>query len=555
MIKVFLSSTSKDLKDYREAVFRAISALEGYHVVRMENFTAADWNVDEFCRREVARCDLFLGLIGLHYGESPPGSDRSYTMREYDAAVSLRRPRLIFLAPEDFPAPGDLRESDELWNRQQLFREKVKADRLTSARWDNQYSLAADVVAALHNWEIERPVLQSFYPLDEFFRRQALREKPADFYNGTRPNWANIALKHDARRLLYDRVRQFVEDDSLPPQRAAIITGLAGEGKTTLLMRLAWDLAEAGYHVLWRTGSEPIDPEATGRYLASREEPAILCFNRADAEEGLPALAAYLTEKGSLFTFLMEARLHEWRAAGMQAELRRSLSLQPFHIVELEREEIEAILDKLEAAGELGALEGLPRQSQIAHFADKLKADRQLLPALLTAKAGQESFEAIVEDVLRRVLKWEDGKFLVHAHALLSAVHRFGLWLSRPLYALALNIQEREVGRRILSRLEGELLAVSEVEGERLYTRHPVIAQKVYEIAIREGFTVEPQYLYGDLVEALGRLLEKDHRLPERKLLTILPLGLKKEGEYEAARLLFERGTKADPTSAPTWQA
>ncbi len=40
MYKVFLSSTSRDLEAYREAVHRAIDGLPGFSLVKMEDFGA-----------------------------------------------------------------------------------------------------------------------------------------------------------------------------------------------------------------------------------------------------------------------------------------------------------------------------------------------------------------------------------------------------------------------------------------------------------------------------------------------------------------------------------
>jgi hypothetical protein len=40
--KVFLSSTSRDLEPYREAVHRVIDGLPGFQLVKMEDFGARD---------------------------------------------------------------------------------------------------------------------------------------------------------------------------------------------------------------------------------------------------------------------------------------------------------------------------------------------------------------------------------------------------------------------------------------------------------------------------------------------------------------------------------
>lgn len=115
----FLSSTAKDLAEHREAVYRGIQRMDGWKCIRMEDFGARDDTPDEFCRGQAAACDVFVGLVGHLYGSSPPGSDESFTVREYNAAGEAGRPRLIFVAPDDFPLAASLREADE-HSRKQL---------------------------------------------------------------------------------------------------------------------------------------------------------------------------------------------------------------------------------------------------------------------------------------------------------------------------------------------------------------------------------------------------------------------------------------------------
>jgi formylglycine-generating enzyme required for sulfatase activity len=152
--KVFLSSTARDLGPHREAVFKAISGLDGFQCVRMEDFGARDWEADAFCRARVAECDVFLGLVGHLYGSSPEGSEVSFTEREHDAAVAAGVPRLLFLASDDLPMPPSLREPDETWQRQLRFRERLRRERIV-AFFDFPDPLATKVVAALRNLERE----------------------------------------------------------------------------------------------------------------------------------------------------------------------------------------------------------------------------------------------------------------------------------------------------------------------------------------------------------------------------------------------------------------
>jgi len=150
--KVFLSSTAKDLRDYGEAVCRAINRLEDYKCIWMEDFGARDWEADKFCRQKVAGCDILVGVVGHCYGSCPKGSDKSYTEREYDAAVAAGKPRLMFFAPEDFPVPANRIESSRKRKKQLAFRKRVGEERIY-ATFTSPEILAEQVVLAIHNWE------------------------------------------------------------------------------------------------------------------------------------------------------------------------------------------------------------------------------------------------------------------------------------------------------------------------------------------------------------------------------------------------------------------
>lgn len=132
--KVFLSSTGADLRDYREAGYRALQKLDDWKCIRMEDFGARDWDVDTFCREQVKACDLFLGIIGHRFGDGPKGSKESYTLREYQAAVSANIPRLLFLAPDNFPIAANLLEPMRKIKAQAKFRTELRDSKDRMAR-------------------------------------------------------------------------------------------------------------------------------------------------------------------------------------------------------------------------------------------------------------------------------------------------------------------------------------------------------------------------------------------------------------------------------------
>jgi hypothetical protein len=152
MRQVFLSSTARDLQEYRNAVFEAIQKCDGWHVVRMEDFGARAEMTDEFCRAKVAECDLFVGIVGHYFGSNPKGSKKSYTQQEYDAAVEINKPRLMFVTPDDFSTPANLRESTKKYKLQQEFRKRVQETQPCPS-FSSQQDLATKVVTAIRNHE------------------------------------------------------------------------------------------------------------------------------------------------------------------------------------------------------------------------------------------------------------------------------------------------------------------------------------------------------------------------------------------------------------------
>jgi formylglycine-generating enzyme required for sulfatase activity len=156
MRTIFLSSTSKDLQAYRDAVYGALCKLIGWHCVRMEDFTAAaDVSAVSLCREKVDECDLFVGLIGHCYGSLPNRDETSFTEHEYNAATT--KSRLMFIAPDSFRIEAGLLASQHpsATQKQAAFRTRVWKEDVSGppSSFDSPDKLAAAVVAAVRNWE------------------------------------------------------------------------------------------------------------------------------------------------------------------------------------------------------------------------------------------------------------------------------------------------------------------------------------------------------------------------------------------------------------------
>lgn len=170
--KVFLSSTARDLAEYREAVAQAINRLDDHKCVRMEDFGSRDVAPDDYCRQRVGECDIYVGLFGHLYGSVPNGETRSFTEREYEAALACKMPRLLFLADEDFLLPRRLWEAaSQSLSDLNRFHARVKRDRMASFfsfGVGAPQDLAAKVTAALYHL-----VFQSLSGVEDLRARSA----------------------------------------------------------------------------------------------------------------------------------------------------------------------------------------------------------------------------------------------------------------------------------------------------------------------------------------------------------------------------------------------
>ncbi len=273
--------------------------------------------------------------------------------------------------------------------------------------------------------------------------------------------------------------------------------------------------------------------------------------------EGLPRLLSDLNESGLPFTLIGTARQHEWTNSPLRLETARLAAWREFPLGRLNEDEARRLLERLEERQALGTLADKTPAQRLAYLLDRLQADGQLLPALLTARQGK-AFESILEDVFTRLeRRWgaEQTAFLLRGYAGIALVHRFGFWMSRPLLARFLEAPEAELTPRLLRPLTGELTEISEAEGRRLYTRHPWIAERSLSLLCGARLP-EEDYLYTDLFHALrDYLLRGRPYAPERKLTTLLPLAFKYRGDFARARQLFARAAEADPKHAPALQA
>jgi Domain of unknown function (DUF4062) len=94
-MRVFISSVRRGLEEERDALPGLVSAI-GQTPVRFEDFTAQTVPSREACLAGVASSDVYLLLVGAHYGHVFEDTQQSATHDEWAAATAAGLPRLVY---------------------------------------------------------------------------------------------------------------------------------------------------------------------------------------------------------------------------------------------------------------------------------------------------------------------------------------------------------------------------------------------------------------------------------------------------------------------------
>jgi hypothetical protein len=144
--QIFVSSTFRDLTAERQAVLDAILGLNHFPA-GMEVFPAANSTPWELITKIISESDYYVLIIGGRYG-SVDENGVSYTEKEYDLAVKLKKPVLAFVHAD--PGKIAVEKSEEKLKAQrklEKFRTKVKRHHIKP--WNNAEDLKSNVIVGL----------------------------------------------------------------------------------------------------------------------------------------------------------------------------------------------------------------------------------------------------------------------------------------------------------------------------------------------------------------------------------------------------------------------
>lgn len=222
-MKVFISSTYKDLIDYRAAAIRAVEGTN-YQASKMEVFGARPDEPLEACLKEVAESDFFLGIYAHRYGYIPVGSEISITEMEYVHARKLGKTIYCFVINEDNqPWLPKFMEGEPGASKLKDFKRRIQTDHVC-AFFTSAEDLGMKVANALSHYAANHTPIPNFQ---------------VPIYQAPKPTGSTIPTQP----YFFGRAKELaiIADAIAPESRTwgALIDGPGGIGKTALAIRAA----------------------------------------------------------------------------------------------------------------------------------------------------------------------------------------------------------------------------------------------------------------------------------------------------------------------------
>jgi Domain of unknown function (DUF4062)/NACHT domain len=233
--------------------------------VDMRYFAAGEGPPAEYCRMRVRECEIYVAVVGFHYGSMVPGEAVSFTEMEFQTASAAGLPRLVFLQEEAADSPVGPADIDR--GPVEEFRQRLRDAGLVVRAFTSAADLELEVFHALSQLTGGRPSaapgqLHAVAPPLAAGRFPEFRDEVV-IYLQTLIGWVNIDLWPRDRRFggptltpasIERKLRvsapgragqeDLGADDLAQACRRLVVLGGPGSGKTWLAKRTTRRCAE-----------------------------------------------------------------------------------------------------------------------------------------------------------------------------------------------------------------------------------------------------------------------------------------------------------------------
>ena len=275
MKKVFISSTSKDLKKYRKAVYKSIKQLEEYPI-DMKYFTPNGATPVQMCYDKVSECKIFIGIYAHRYGWQPGlelqdekkiykkvdgtkgecNDHRSITYYEYLWAKELGIPCLCFIVKPDYPWNPEFIESPHIIDDPRFINDPQYKDDPPKKVYYHLDKFKEEIKGIVIDEFTTKDNLASLVStsLSKLLRKMDKAEKASQVSHEPPrcPPQPRKPSKFGGRRALREQLKR----DLCGVEKFTALTALhafGGIGKTTLAQMLAYELYGQTFEaVIWQ---------------------------------------------------------------------------------------------------------------------------------------------------------------------------------------------------------------------------------------------------------------------------------------------------------------
>jgi hypothetical protein len=290
-----------------------------------------------------------------------------------------------------------------------------------------------------------------------------------EFLIGQEPIWADLqsgrAIEREYDNTLWDGISGSLRRST---RRGAVaITGTAGSGKSTALMRVCLRLVAEGVRVGWIDRVSEIGLREIRACMRRDDAPEVLAVDDADVYGSSLAPLVREIAIGDRSPLVIVAV----RAGKLDRVLNplvlSEIFVSEFSIPHLTDNDITGLLEVLDKANRLGILKGKSWEEQQQAFREY--AGRQILVAMLQATSGGRFQEKIIGEMA----ELETDAKMIYALVAVSTAFRFGL--SRDEVLIASGDRSNEL-LNVLDRLISRHILVAAHDGS-VWARHRLIAE------------------------------------------------------------------------------
>jgi tetratricopeptide (TPR) repeat protein len=358
----------------------------------------------------------------------------------------------------------------------------------------------------------------------------------------------------------------------------------AGNGKSTVLMRMAYELVKKGTaDVWWRPAAVPPETGLDIKLLESLDKPSIVILDDAHMIPNLRNAinACRHRRQGPPILFIIGYQGTHWGRDKPDRGL-HNIQNEQYGLNRLSKKEAQGIVEKLKKSGLVEQGESEDHLTDRLILGDKYRAD--LLTAMLLIVNKTTHFDAIIHKLLDNLHE----PTLMEALSMVTAVCRLSEknFVFNTLLQEVMDMDDADFKIRVLRPLYAELRPfMGDRDYRMLRSRHPLIADEAYRYMVKKNWVFIKEVYTGFIRNAieygrftgdrgamrlctniLGQLKCRDlRRLCYREILESdcpdpffwqsWALMEKDEGRPELARLLYFKATRVDEEDAGSWQA